>query len=49
LNVRLADYTAHIEGWALYSEDLAAEMGVFHSPMEMLGYLSGKHCFFCHY
>ncbi len=38
---RTALYSAHNEGWGLYSEDLGVEMGVF-DRMETLGYLSGK-------
>jgi uncharacterized protein (DUF885 family) len=37
---RLADITAHIEGWALYAERLADEMGLYSSDIMRLGLLA---------
>jgi uncharacterized protein (DUF885 family) len=37
---RLADINAHIEGWALYSERLADEMGLYRGDMARLGMLA---------
>ena len=34
-------YTAHVEGWGLYSEYLGNEMGIYNDPLVRLGYLSG--------
>ncbi len=37
---RHADYTAFIEGWALYSESLGEEMGVYDDPYSKIGQLT---------
>ena len=37
---RLADITAHIEGWALYAERLADEMGLYTDDVARLGLLA---------
>lgn len=37
---RDADMTAFVEGWALYSESLGAEMGIYRTPYEKFGKLS---------
>jgi uncharacterized protein (DUF885 family) len=37
---RLADFTAFVEGWALYTERLADEMGLYSGALERLGMLS---------
>ncbi|HET6969784.1 MAG TPA: DUF885 family protein [Phenylobacterium sp.] len=37
---RNADVTAFTEGWGLYSERLAGEMGMYHDPYERFGALS---------
>jgi uncharacterized protein (DUF885 family) len=37
---RLAEITAHIEGWALYAERLAEEMGLYSSDITRLGLLA---------
>ncbi|XP_059092478.1 uncharacterized protein LOC131887791 [Tigriopus californicus] len=37
---RVPFYTAHIEGWGLYSEYLGFEMGLFENPYDLLGYYS---------
>ena len=34
--------TAYVEGWALYAEDLAGEMGLYSGDLELLGKLSGE-------
>jgi uncharacterized protein (DUF885 family) len=36
---RYADYTSYIEGWALYSETLAHEMGFYQDPYSEYGRL----------
>jgi uncharacterized protein (DUF885 family) len=37
---RLAEFTAFVEGWALYTERLADEMGLYSSDLARLGMLS---------
>ena len=37
---RNADITAYVEGWALYAEQLADEMGLHLTPYEQFGQLS---------
>ena len=37
---RDADMTAFVEGWALYSESLGTEMGIYRTPYEKFGRLS---------
>jgi len=37
---RDSDLTAFVEGWALYSEQLAGEMGLYSTPYERFGLLS---------
>lgn len=37
---RFMGQTAYVEGWALYAELLAAEMGLYRSPMEHFGKLN---------
>ncbi len=37
---RLPMFTAYIEGWGLYSERLADEMGLYSSPLQRMGMLS---------
>jgi uncharacterized protein (DUF885 family) len=37
---RLAEFTAFVEGWALYTERLAGEMGLYSGDLERLGMLS---------
>jgi uncharacterized protein (DUF885 family) len=36
----MATFTAYVEGWGLYSERLADEMGLYSSPLQRLGMLS---------
>jgi uncharacterized protein (DUF885 family) len=33
---------AYCEGWALYTEQLAAEEGFQNDPLDKIGYLSGQ-------
>ena len=37
---RLPLFTAYAEGWGLYSERLADEMGLYSSPLQRMGMLS---------
>jgi uncharacterized protein (DUF885 family) len=37
---RLPMFTAYVEGWGLYSERLADEMGLYSSPLQRMGMLS---------
>ncbi|MHC1479191.1 DUF885 domain-containing protein [Frateuria aurantia] len=37
-----AGYNAYIEGWALYAEGLAKEMGFYKDPYNYYGYLNGQ-------
>jgi uncharacterized protein (DUF885 family) len=37
---RLPLFTAYVEGWGLYSERLADEMGLYSSPIQRMGMLS---------
>lgn len=37
---KLAGFTAYVEGWGLYSERLADEMGLYSSPLQRMGMLS---------
>jgi uncharacterized protein (DUF885 family) len=37
---RLSLYTAYVEGWGLYSERLADEMGLYSSELQRMGMLS---------
>ena len=37
---RLSFFTAYVEGWGLYSERLADEMGLYSSPLQRMGMLS---------
>jgi uncharacterized protein (DUF885 family) len=37
---RVSFFTAYVEGWGLYSERLADEMGLYSSPLQRIGMLS---------
>jgi uncharacterized protein (DUF885 family) len=37
---RMSFFTAYVEGWGLYSERLADEMGLYSSPIQRMGMLS---------
>ncbi len=37
---RIGMFTAYVEGWGLYSERLADEMGLYSSPLQRMGMLS---------
>jgi uncharacterized protein (DUF885 family) len=39
---RIPDFTAFVEGWALYTEDLGKELGVYRDPYSYFGKLSGE-------
>jgi uncharacterized protein (DUF885 family) len=39
---RVLPFTAYSEGWALYSEEVAAENGFQDDPYDRLGYLTGQ-------
>ena len=39
---RIPDFTAYVEGWALYAEDLGKDLGVYQDPYSTFGKLSGE-------
>jgi uncharacterized protein (DUF885 family) len=39
---RLLDYTAYVEGWALYAESLGGRMGVYVEPAQLVGHLGAE-------
>jgi uncharacterized protein (DUF885 family) len=39
---RLLDYTAYVEGWALYAESLGQRLGVFRDPAQQIDHLGAE-------
>ncbi|MFD1468885.1 DUF885 domain-containing protein [Hymenobacter caeli] len=39
---RMASYNAFVEGWALYTESLGQELGVFTDPNQLMGHLGAE-------
>ncbi|MGB2960220.1 MAG: DUF885 domain-containing protein [Bacteroidota bacterium] len=39
---RIPEFTAYVEGWALYTEDLGKDLGVYRDPYSYFGKLSGE-------